>query len=130
MPRLRDDGTIPCARATEERAHGIGSLTVRFIVTAEWDMDAGNDAARSGKLAETVQSIVEDLEPEAIYFMATHGQRSAVMVVNIDDASELPGIAEPWFLAFNAKIDARPAMVLEDLGKAGPDIQRAVEKYG
>ncbi len=38
--------------------------------------------------------------------------------------------AEPWFLTLNAKIDAEPAVVLEDLGKAGPGVQQAGEKYG
>jgi len=45
------------------------------------------------------------------------------------DASELPGFAEPWFLAFNAKVEAVPAMVPEDLMKAAGDIESAVEKY-
>ena len=52
------------------------------------------------------------------------------MIVNMESASDLPRIAEPWFLALNATVDAYPAMVPEDLQKAGPDIQAAVEKYG
>jgi len=33
-------------------------------------------------------------------------------------------------LAFNAKVEFRPAMNLEDLKKAGPGIERAVKTYG
>ena len=44
--------------------------------------------------------------------------------------SELPAIAEPWFLAFNAKFTARPAMVAEDLAKAQPAIEAAVKDFG
>ena len=39
-------------------------------------------------------------------------------------------IVEPWFLAFNADVELTPVMVGEDLGKAGPSIGAAVEKYG
>jgi hypothetical protein len=43
------------------------------------------------------------------------------------DASDLPRIAEPWFLALNASIEATPAMVAEDLQKAAPAIEQAVK---
>ena len=40
---------------------------MRFVVTATWDMDAGNALAKAGTLGSTVQSILEDLKPEATY---------------------------------------------------------------
>jgi hypothetical protein len=73
---------------------------------------------------------VEDLKPEAAYFVADEGQRTAILVINMEDASQIPAIAEPWFLAFNAEIEATPAMIAEDLEKAGPAIEQAVKKYG
>jgi hypothetical protein len=45
------------------------------------------------------------------------------------DASQIPAIAEPWFLAFNAHVEMHPVMVPEDLAKAGPAIEQAVKKY-
>ena len=50
--------------------------------------------------------------------------------MNMVDESQLPAIAEPWILALNASIEATPAMVPEDLQKAGPAIERAVKNYG
>jgi hypothetical protein len=46
------------------------------------------------------------------------------------DASQIPAIAEPWFLAFNASIEIHPVMVPEDLSRAGSAIEVAVKKYG
>ncbi len=103
---------------------------MRFLVKARMDVETANALARAGKLGSTIQSIVEDLKPEAAYFVADEGQRTAILVINMEDASQIPAIAEPWFLAFNAEIEATPAMVAEDLEKAGPAIEQAVKKFG
>ena len=50
--------------------------------------------------------------------------------MHMDDASQIPAIAEPWFLALNASIECTPAMVPADLQKAGPAIEQAVKTYG
>jgi len=31
-----------------------------------------------------------------------------ILIVNMEDASEIPAIAEPWFLALNAAIEVTP----------------------
>lgn len=102
---------------------------MRFVVTATWDMEAGNALAKKGALASTVQSILEDIKPEAVYFVANEGQRSAIMIVNLDDASQMPAVAEPWFLAVKARLNFQLAMQPEDLAKAAPSIEKAAKKY-
>jgi hypothetical protein len=93
-------------------------------------VEVGNSAIRSGKLPEAIQSILEEQKPEAAYFIADGGQRTAILFLDIQDASQLPALAEPWFLAFNATVEVTPAMTIQDLAKAGPAIERAVKKYG
>ena len=103
---------------------------MRFFVKAQMDVEAANALARQGKLGSTIQSILEDLKPEAAYFVADEGKRTAYLIIDMQDPSQIPALAEPWFLAFNATIEALPAMVAEDLAKAAPAIERAVKKYG
>jgi len=102
---------------------------MRFLLKANIPVDAGNAAAKAGKLGGTIQAILADLKPEAVYFTDDHGQRTAFIVLNLHDASQLPAMAEPWFLAFNASVEIHPVMIPEDLLKAGPAIEQAANKY-
>ena len=102
---------------------------MRFLLKVNIPVDAGNTAAKAGKLGGMIQSILADLKPEAVYFTDDNGQRTAFIFLDMQDASQIPAIAEPWFLAFNAHVEIHPVMVLEDLMKAGPAIEQAVKKY-
>jgi len=42
-----------------------------------------------------------------------------VLIVNVESASHIPALAEPWFLQFNADCEFRIVMSAEDLQKAG-----------
>ncbi len=101
---------------------------MRFLVKASWPVEAGNAAAKKGFKA--VQSILDDLKPEAVYFYEENGKRTTLLILDIQDTSQIPAIAEPWFLGFNASVEFHPAMIPQDLEKAGPAIEKAVKKYG
>jgi hypothetical protein len=101
----------------------------RFLMRISWDVEAGNAIIRSGKLGPVVQSILADQKPEAAYFTAEGGHRGGIVVVNISDVSQIPALAEPWFLTANAKVEFIPAMIPDDLAKAAPGIEAAVKKY-
>ena len=103
---------------------------MRFLFKASWDIEAGNKLARNGTLGATVRSILDDLKPEAAYFLAENGERTAYLVLDLEDASQIPAVAEPWFLACNASVEFQPVMIAEDLERAGPAIERAAKKYG
>ncbi len=102
---------------------------MRFLLKVNIPVESGNTAARAGKLGATIQSILADLKPEAVYFTDSNGQRTAFIFLDMQDASQIPGIAEPWFLAFNASIEIHPVMIPDDLARAGGAIENAVKKY-
>ena len=103
---------------------------MRFLVKVNIPVDAGNRAAKAGTMGTTIQSILADLKPEAVYFTDDHGQRTGFLFLDMQDASQIPAIAEPWFLAFHASIEIHPVMVPNDLMQADSAIQAAVKKYG
>jgi hypothetical protein len=102
---------------------------MRMMLKVSIPVEAGNAAARSGSLGTTIKGILDDLKPEAAYFAEDHGQRTGFIFFDMKDSSELPAIAEPWFLAFNASLTLRPAMNLQDLAAAGPGIERAAKTH-
>jgi hypothetical protein len=104
---------------------------MRFVLELTIPTETGNATIRDGSLPTTVQAIMEELKPEAAYFAAVgDGFRGGFIVVNLDDASQIPAVAEPFFLAFNATVKFYPVMTPDDLMRAGPAIGAAVEKYG
>jgi hypothetical protein len=93
-------------------------------------VEAGNAAVSYGTLGPTIQQILADLKPEAAYFAEDGGERTGYIFFDMKNASELPAIAEPWFIAFNAKVTVRPAMNAQDLAVGAKSMQKTVKTYG
>lgn len=100
-----------------------------MLMTLMMPNETGNASIKDGSLPKKVHSILEEQKPEAAYFTTHHGKRTAMLIVDIKDASDMVKYGEPWFLAFNASVDFKPLMTPEDLGKAGPAMEQAVKKY-
>jgi hypothetical protein len=60
---------------------------VRFLVKVNIPVEAGNAAAKAGTLGTTIQSILADLKPEAVYFTDDHGQRTGFLFLDMQAAS-------------------------------------------
>src|SRR5271154_4202411 len=104
---------------------------MRMLLRASIPVEDGNAAVKAGTLGSTIERILADLKPEAAYFLADdNGDRSGSVVFDMQDSSQIPAIAEPWFLAFNAHVSIRPVMSPEDLAKAGPSLTQAAKQYG
>jgi hypothetical protein len=104
---------------------------MRMLLRVSIPVESGNAAIKAGTLGSTIEKILADLKPEAAYFIADDdGNRSGSIVFDMQDQSQIPSVAEPWFLAFNAKISIRPVMTPQDLAKAGPSIANAAKQYG
>jgi hypothetical protein len=82
------------------------------------------------KFGEKMQALLKELKAEAAYSTTVNGHRGGYIVVNMDDASEMPAKGEPLFQWFKANVEFIPIMLPEDLAKAGPAIAAAVGKWG
>jgi hypothetical protein len=104
---------------------------MRMLLRVSIPVEAGNATAKAGTMGSTIEKILGDLKPEAAYFFADdNGNRSGSIVFDLQDTSQIPAVAEPWFLAFNAKVSLRPVMTPQDLAKAGSSIAASVANFG
>jgi len=103
---------------------------MRMLMKVSIPVEVGNRGIVDGSLPKTIQAILDEQKPEAAYFVAENGKRTGYVVLDLKNTSDIPRVAEPWFLAFNASIEATPAMTPQDLAAAGPGIESAVRKYG
>ena len=104
---------------------------MRMLMKVSFPVEAGNAAARNGSLGSTVKGILDELKPEAAYFVANEfGERCGYIVFDLKETSQIPAIAEPWFLAFNARLTISPTMNPQDLAAAASGIEQAVKTYG
>jgi hypothetical protein len=91
---------------------------MRMLMQIQLPPEPFNTAVREGTIGQKMQRILEAIKPEAAYFSEQHGHRGAILVVNVNDASDIPALAEPWFLTFSAEVEFRIAMTPEDLAHA------------
>jgi hypothetical protein len=103
---------------------------MRMLLKVSIPVEAGNAAAQNSTLGSTIQRILDEIKPEAAYFTEDNGERTGYIFFDMKESSQLPAVAEPWFLAFHASLTVRPAMNPQDLATAGASIDRAVKKYG
>ncbi len=94
---------------------------MRMLMHVRFPLEPFNSAVRNGTAGEKIQRILESVKPEAVYFTEQNGHRGGTLVVNVKDSSEVPALAEPFFLTFNAEVEFRIAMTPEDLARSGLD---------
>ena len=96
---------------------------MRTLVKIAIPVQAGNDAIKNGSLPKILGEQLEKLKPEAAYFYTENGQRTALLVIDFKNVADMPMIAEPFFMGFNAAVTMSPVMNADDLkvglGKMG-----------
>ncbi|MBI1343565.1 MAG: panthothenate synthetase [Terrimonas sp.] len=92
---------------------------MRYLMKLSMPVEPFNSYVKDGSIGARMGKIMEVTRPEAAYFTAEGGTRGGTLVVNIDQANQLPFLAEPWFIMFSAKVEFFPAMTPEDMGNSG-----------
>ncbi len=103
---------------------------MRFLVTCRVPVEKGNELSKAGTLGSTIQANLDEIKPEAVYFAIIDGARGCYFVVDLDDASQMPAVAEPLFLSTGASVTFQPLMTAEGLMKAMPVIEQAAQRFG
>lgn len=99
----------------------LNAIAMRYLMKVSIPHEPFNEAVKKGTAGKTMQRIMDEAKPEAAYFTEMNGHRTALLLVNMDDAAQVPALAEPWFLQFGADVEFHIVMSPDDLGRAGLD---------
>jgi hypothetical protein len=95
---------------------------MRMIMLVQCPAEPFNTLVRNGTVGPKMKQILDAIKPESAYFTEREGHRGGIFVVDVKSSSDIPRLAEPWFLTFNAEVEFRIAMTPEELGKAHLDV--------
>lgn len=90
---------------------------MRMMMKIKMDTEAGSRGLADGSLPKTLGEMMERLQPEAAYFGPDGGVRTAFIIFDLADPSDLPSVTEPAFSAGKATVEVFPVMNREDLQK-------------
>jgi hypothetical protein len=88
---------------------------MRMLLKVQMEVEAANRAIKDGSWGQTMERVMQALQPEAAYFTALDGKRTGLIVFDLKEPSQIPSIAEPFFMSVNASIELTPVMTMEDV---------------
>lgn len=88
---------------------------MRTYVRITPDIEKANRAIPDGTFERLLQHTMEMLKPETAFFFADGGKRTANLVFDLKDQSDIPMIAEPWFIEMSATVEFFPCMNVDDV---------------
>lgn len=94
---------------------------MRVLFNITFPVERFNELARKGIAGQKLAAIVEATKPETVYFTGNQSGRGAVAVYDFADGSQVPAVAEPWFLTFDARIEYSLAISAEEMAKGHLD---------
>jgi hypothetical protein len=99
---------------------------MRMLMRVQMEVAAANRAIADGTWERVMGDAMEQLRPEAAYFTAQDGKRTGFIVFDLADPSDMPSIAEPFFMSVDAAIDIAPVMTIDDVKKG---IEKASARF-
>ncbi|MFW6693456.1 hypothetical protein [Streptomyces sp. MAR4 CNX-425] len=88
---------------------------MRVLLTAQLDTEKANRAITDNKLPKIMSSLLEQVTPESAFFGAKDGVRTAFIVFDLKEPSDMPSVAEPLFQELGAKVTVMPVMNFDDV---------------
>jgi hypothetical protein len=87
------------------------------MLKVKMDTAAGSRAVADGTMPQVMGETLARLQPEAAYFGPEGGVRTAFIVFDLKDPSQIPSITEALFDKLGATCEMFPVMDREDLQK-------------
>jgi hypothetical protein len=100
---------------------------MKMLLRAVFPIEPFNSMAKEGTVGKSIGKILEELKPESTYFTLTDGERTGLMVINVNKPSDYVKYAEPFFLQFDAECSFDILITPDELKNSG--IEEIGKKY-
>jgi hypothetical protein len=87
-------------------------------------VEAGNEAIRTGRIAELNRALMERVPLESAYFGTENGKRTSYFFFDLDDSARIPVIAEPLFQQLGATVEFIPVMNADELQRGLAEVAK------
>ena len=101
---------------------------MRMMMRVQFPIEPFNGLVRNGAAGSKMMKILDEIKPEAAYFGSQDGKRGGILIIDVAKPSDIPRLAEPWFLNFNADVEFSAVMTPDDLVEA--DLLTLGKKWG
>lgn len=101
---------------------------MKMLMMVECPNEPFNSLIKAGTAGQVIERILASIKPEAAYFTEQDGMRGGIFLVDVNEPSDIPALAEPFFLNFNASCKFRIMLTAQDLQKA--DLGRLGQTWG
>jgi hypothetical protein len=88
---------------------------MRMMLKAHLGTAEAAKSIEAGRMPMIMHAMMEQLKPEAAYFGPDDGHRTAFIVFQMDDPSQLPAMTEPLYSELGANVQIFPVMDRDDL---------------
>ena len=101
---------------------------MRTLMKISLPVEPANKAIKDASLGKTIESLISELHAESAYFYAENGKRTAQLVFDLKDASQIPEVVEPLFVGLNATVELHPVMNAAELKTGLERAKKSLEK--
>ena len=91
-----------------------------LLIHARIRTEDGNKMVQDPDFLRKIETYINKVKAEATYFFEANGNRIAAFIVDIQNADQIPVLAEPLFSGMGAHVEFHPVMSLDDLKKGIP----------
>ena len=98
---------------------------MRTMLRFSFPGERGNQAVKDGTVEKTLGALLEQLKPEAAYFMPDGGERGGFIVFDMTDAAQVATVLEPLWMNLDAAVDLTPVMNADDLKRGLATLKKA-----
>ena len=86
-----------------------------FLIHARIPTEDRNKMVQDPDFLRKIETYINKVRAETTYFFEANGNRIAAFIVDIQNADQIPVLAEPLFSGMGAHVEFHPVMSLDDL---------------